>query len=179
MMAGAAPLRRASLLCADAPLAQIPVRIGEARVATGSSLLFTLGLGSCVGVALYDAGAHIGGLAHVMLPRARASHPAAPPGRFATTAIPHLLELMLEQGASMERVQARLAGGASMFSDMLEQEGLRLGERNVEAAREALALAGVPLTGQDVLGTWGRNLFLRTTDGRLVVASVKHGEHVL
>jgi chemotaxis protein CheD len=152
----------------------VPVHIGEVKVADGSSVLFTVGLGSCVAIALYDPYEHIGGLAHAMLPHPDTGRKDAPAGRFATTAVAELIQRMEERGASRGRLRARLAGGASMFRDILDREGLKLGRRNVDAARDALAAAGVSVEAEDVLGTYGRSVFLRTMDGRLLVTSVNH-----
>lgn len=163
----------------EKPLEEMPVRIGEVRVARGDALLFTIGLGSCVAVALYDDRARIGGLAHVMLPQPRNGRHEHQQGRFATTAVPRLIELMLAEGATIRNMRARLAGGASMFRDLLEGDGLRLGRRNVEAARSALASAGLQVEAEDVFGTYGRSVFLRTTDGMLTVTSVDHDDRVL
>jgi chemotaxis protein CheD len=160
-------------------LEEVAVRIGDVKVASAPSVLFTIGLGSCVAIALYDAGAKVGGLAHAMLPDPRSGRRDAPAGRFATTAVPQLLALMEAEGARTARMRARLAGGASMFRDVLEGDGLRLGARNVEAARSALTEAGVPIDGEDVFGTYGRSVFLRTTDGQLVVTSVEHANVIL
>lgn len=171
--------RRSSLEFQDDVLEQVPVRIGEVRVATASSMLFTVGLGSCVAIALYDADAKVGGLAHAMLPHPRDGRGDAPAGRFAVTAVEELLVRMIRDGAARKRLRARLAGGASMFRDVLEGDGLRLGRRNVEAALEALQSADIPVDGQDVFGTYGRSVFLRTSDGKLLVTSVKHPDVLL
>lgn len=151
---------------------QVPVRIGEVRVARETGVLFTIGLGSCVAIALYDRDARVGGLAHAMLPRPIRTRRPAPAGRFATTAVPELIELMVENGADTTRIRARLAGGASMFAALLPEYGLRLGLRNIEAARTALAEAGIPLDGEEVGGEHGRSVFLDTGDGSLLVTSV-------
>jgi chemotaxis protein CheD len=171
--------RRASRLLQGGTLDEVAVRIGELRVARGDSLLFTIGLGSCVAVALYDGVTRIGGLAHAMLPHPRNARPNLPAGRFASSAVPELLALMRAEGALPSRIRARIAGGASMFRDLLDSGGLRLGRRNVEAVRAALQAAGIPIDGEDVFGTYGRSLFLRTTDGSLLVTSVDHDDVVL
>lgn len=171
--------RRSSLAFQSDALHHVPVRIGDVKVAADSSLLFTIGLGSCVAIALYDADRRIGGLAHAMLPHPANGRKDAPPGRFAHTAVQELLQLMQQEGAVPQRLRARLAGGASMFRDVLEGDGLRLGRRNVEAAHAALARAGIPVEGEDVFGTYGRSVFLRTTDGRLLVTSVNHDDVIL
>jgi chemotaxis protein CheD len=175
-MSGDARMQRSSLRFGSEQLAQVPVRIGEVKTAGAESLLFTIGLGSCVAVALYDPVMRIGGMAHAMLPRPAAGHRAGPPGRFASVAVPLLIELLEAEGASPERLRARLAGGASMFSDLLDRTGMQLGRRNVEEARHALEAAGIPIDGENVFGTWGRSVFLRTDDGALLVTSVAHGD---
>lgn len=158
---------------------RVPVRIGEVKVAREQGVLFTIGLGSCVAIVLYDHEARVGGLAHAMLPRPLRTRRPAPPGRFAATAVPELLMRMTEYGADAARVRARLAGGASMFAALLPEYGLRLGQRNVDAAREALSLAGVPLDGEEVGGEHGRSVFLDTCTGRLLVTSALQPEVAL
>ncbi len=158
---------------------RVAVHIGDVKVADGGATLATIGLGSCVAIALYDPISKIGGLAHAMLPHPSNGRRDAPPGRFAATAVPQLLGLMKEAGASPRRIRARLAGGASMFRDLLEGDGLRLGRRNVEAAREALQALHIPIDGEDVFGTYGRSVFLHTDDGRLLVTSVRQPDVVL
>ena len=156
----------------DAALEQLPVRIGDVRVGTNPSLLFTVGLGSCVAIALYDPKTRIGGLAHPMLPEPPNGKPVTVIGRYVATAVPELINVMVAAGAARERLRARLAGGASMFRDVLEGDGLRLGRRNVEAAHHELEQIGIAVDAEDVFGTYGRSVFLRTTDGELLITSV-------
>jgi chemotaxis protein CheD len=159
----------------DDGLQRIHVHIGDVRVAAAESVLFTIGLGSCVAVALYDAELRIGGLIHAMLPDPVNGRSEVPRGRFATTAIPLAVELLEEHGAARSRLTARLAGGASMFRDVLDGDGLRLGRRNVDAARATLQQLQVPVAGEDVLGAHGRSVYFRTSDGLVLVTSVRHG----
>ena len=150
------------------------VRIGELAVCTLRGTLFTIGLGSCVAVALWDDARCVAGLAHVMLPTPADARPGAPHGRFASTAVPALIRLMAEAGAEPARIRARIAGGASMFSRVLTDSGRNLGVRNVAAVTAALEGAWVPLDGQDVGGEHGRSVFLDAADGRLRITSVRH-----
>ena len=160
-------------------LDRVAVHIGDVKVAGEGATLLTIGLGSCVAIALYDPRTKVGGLAHAMLPSPSNARQDVPPGRFATTAVPQLVELMKDAGASRRRIRARLAGGASMFRDLLEGDGLKLGRRNVEAAREALAKLDIPIDGEDVFGSYGRSVYLDTADGRLLVTSVRNPDVVL
>lgn len=158
---------------------KVPVQIGEVKVGGEESLLFTIGLGSCVAIVLYDERMRIGGMAHAMLPTPANGRHSASLGRFVTTAVPALLACMVEHGAAPGRLRARLAGGASMFESVLTDYGRKLGPRNVQAARDALAEAGIPVDGEDVGGTHGRSVFLTVADGRLVVTSVHHADVIL
>jgi chemotaxis protein CheD len=156
-----------------------PVTIGEAKVAGAGAVLFTLGLGSCVAIVLWDRSNRIGGLAHAMLPAPTAGRQAATPARYASTAVDALIAQMLASGAEVSGIRARLVGGASMFNSLLNENGRRLGNRNVEAARSALARAGVPVDREDVGGSHGRSVYLHVDDGRLVVSSILHDDVIL
>ena len=158
---------------------RVPVLIGEAKVAGPGSVLFTVGLGSCVAIVLFDPELCVGGLAHAMLPDPSNGRRNTPASRFASTAVPTLLEMMSAAGAAPDRIRARLAGGASMFEALLNEKGRRLGMRNVEAARAALARAGISLEGEDVGGSYGRSVFLRTADGTVTITSVSHSDVIL
>jgi chemotaxis protein CheD len=151
---------------------EISVKVADQAVASGGETLVTLGLGSCVAIALYDPAARVGGLAHVLLPEPSISRDASNPAKFATTAVPMLIERMREMGARRARLEARLVGGASMFGNLLTSASFNMGERNVLAARAALAAAGVPIRGEEVGGERGRSVRFHLADGRVVVSSV-------
>jgi chemotaxis protein CheD len=158
---------------------RVAVRVGEVRVAAGNTVLFAVGLGSCVGIALYDARARIGGFAHVMLPHPSSARKPTPLGRFASTAIEYLIQEMETAGAARRRLYARLVGGAAMFENLMTDNGPALGERNVESARHALKAAGVPLKGEAVGGNHGRSVHFDMANGRLLVTSVRHPDVIL
>ena len=92
------------------------VRVAEYRAGGAGEVLLTIGLGSCVAVALHDQRAKVGGLAHILLPSPALSRRDPAPGKFPQTAIPLLLQEMVALGARPERITARLAGGAAMSS---------------------------------------------------------------
>jgi chemotaxis protein CheD len=160
-------------------LKRVSVQIGEVKVGGADTVLFTIGLGSCVAIALYDAETRIGGVAHAMLPFPTTQKQATFTGRFVSTAVPQLLTSMAAEGARLETIRARIAGGASMFEKILTDYGRKLGPRNVEAARQVLASAGVPLDAEDVGGSHGRSVFLTIADGSVVVTSVHHDDVIL
>ena len=118
--------------------------------------------------------------AHVLLPERSASRSATNPAKFAESAVPMLLDEMAALGAGpASRLVAKLAGGASMFAALLQSGGLNVGERNIAAARAALARAGVHLAAEDTGGEHGRSVYFHLNDGRLEVRSLKRGTNVL
>lgn len=155
------------------------VRAGAYAVGDGDETFSVIGLGSCVAVILYDREAGVGGLAHVLLPDPSLSTSPERRMRFASTAIPLLLDEMEALGARRERVEARLVGGASMFGELLASDRQNIGARNVEKAREVLASEGLELVGEDVGGDFGRNLRFELEDGSVRVKSFRRADDVL
>jgi chemotaxis protein CheD len=156
----------------------IRVRLADYAVASGDAIISTLGLGSCIAIAVYDAQARVGGLAHVLLPSESMSRDRSNRAKFPSTAVPLLLDEMRKLGAEGPWT-GKLAGGASMFAGLLPVGGMNMGQRNIEAARRALIDAGIAIVGQDIGGDHGRSVFLHVNDGRLVIRSLAHGERVL
>ncbi|MGI8781865.1 MAG: chemotaxis protein CheD [Solirubrobacteraceae bacterium] len=145
-------------------MAETMVRMGElAFSACAGDVLVSLGLGSCIGLALLDRRAAVAGLAHVVLPAADGR--ADSPGRFADTAAPVLLDALLGLGARRTRVEAVLVGGASMFS--FGGNGLEVGQRNDAAVREALARLRIPIVAAETGGSRGRTVRVTVETGRV------------
>jgi chemotaxis protein CheD len=152
------------------------VGMAEAQVAAAPATLATLGLGSCVGVCLYDPALKLGGLVHVMLPEA--TH-GATPAKFADTAVPLLIDMMTAKGASLVRLRAKLAGGAQMFRFPNSGDVLKIGERNVAAVQSALAARGVTVVASDVYGNFGRSIEFDCATGGLTVRTIGQGSKEL
>ena len=143
-------------------MAETMVRMGEyAFSATAGDMLVSLGLGSCIGLALLDRRANVAGLAHVVLPAAEGRGGA--PGKFADTAVPVLLNAVLGLGASRMRLEAVLVGGASMFS--FGGNGLEVGQRNDAAVRDELAKLRIPVRAADTGGSKGRTVRVDVATG--------------
>jgi chemotaxis protein CheD len=154
------------------------VAVADAAVARGDVRLVTMGLGSCVAIALHAPADGAGALAHAMLPDTARPDDALHPARFAATAVSHLARALRASGASGP-FEARLVGGASMFEEMLPAGVRSLGARNVEAARVACRAEGIPVVAEDVGGRYGRSCWFDVADGRLLVRTVSHGERTL
>jgi len=154
------------------------VKVADYAVAAGG-MISTIGLGSCVAIILYDAQARVGGLAHVLLPNEAMSRDRSNPAKFPSSAVPLLLSEMRLLGARLERVRAKIVGGASMFGNLIPAGGINIGERNIAAVRTALSEVKVPIVAEDVGSDHGRSVFLFLDDGRVEVRSLKKGSRVL
>jgi chemotaxis protein CheD len=145
-------------------MSETMVRMGEfSTSAAAGDVLVSLGLGSCIGLALIDRRAAIAGLAHVVLPAAEGRDGA--PGKFADTAVPTLLEAVVQLGARRQRVEAVLVGGASMFS--FGGNGLEVGQRNDAAVREELRKLKIPVAATETGGSRGRTVRVAVEGGRV------------
>ncbi len=157
---------------------KITVNLGEYKVASAPASLITHSLGSCVGVTLYDPTTKLGGLAHIMLPKAPDTinclgNPSiTPSGKYASTAVRSLFDELIKSGVNKKHIVAKIAGGACMFSGFGNlSENMKIGEKNIEAVHESLASLEIPVISQDVGGNTGRTVELRTTDGKLIITS--------
>ncbi len=149
----------------------IRVKIADYGIASAPSILVTCGLGSCVGISLYDEVTKTGGLAHIMLPcGGKGTDPKCRP-RYADTAVEMMLSEMEEMGCGRDRLVAKLAGGASMFPN-LRKAGKGIGDRNVEAVLEILSLLGIPILGADTGGDYGRSIEFDPGTGEMRIKSV-------
>jgi chemotaxis protein CheD len=159
---------------------EIIVKVADFRSGSGSDVLVTLGLGSCVAIALWDAETRVGGLAHVLLPsRSLSGRPTDTPAKFPQAAIPALLAELTLLGADPRRLTARLVGGASMFGNLSPPGSIQMGERNLAATKQVLGSYGIPVVGEAVGGDFGRSVRFQVENGRIEVRSVLHGEQIL
>ena len=157
----------------------VRVKVADYAVRQGNHVISTIGLGSCVAIALYDRDTQVGALAHILLPTPTMSRDTANPAKFPETIVPHMLAEMQALGTRNTRVSAKIVGGASMFGQLVNGSGINVGERNVTATREALAAAGVPIIAEDTGLDYGRSVYFHLADGRLEVRSLKKGDRVI
>lgn len=153
------------------------VKVGMADYKTikSTGILTTLGLGSCVGIALYDRINRIAGLAHIMLPSSIEIKNNSNKAKFADTAVEELINEMILLGACKNFLVAKLAGGSQMFSFDSNVDILRIGERNVIASRKKLKELDVPIIAEDTGGNYGRTIELNSQDGNLLIKTIGHG----
>lgn len=153
-------------------MATIKVGMADLNICKSPDMITTLGLGSCIGIALYDPVTKIGGLAHIMLPDSTQMRNNTNIAKFADTGIEELVKRMVAAGANKNRLVAKIAGGAKMF----EVSGLsaigNVGERNALASKEKLKQLGIPLKAEDTGLNYGRTVELYTETGDFLIKAV-------
>lgn len=142
------------------------VAMGGIEVLREEGVLRTL-LGSCVGLTLYDRKARIGGMAHIVLPASNGV--AAPPGKYADTAIPTLIQMMESLGGQKRYIVAKLAGGADMFAS---SSANAVGELNIDRVESLLQDAKIAVTGRHCGGNKGRRMDLDVRTGKVTIEIV-------
>jgi chemotaxis protein CheD len=153
--------------------ADVRVKVADYAVRRGSDIIATIGLGSCVAIVLYDRETKVGALAHILLPSTSMSRETSNPAKFPETIVPLMLTEMRALGAlSTARISAKIVGGASMFGQLVNGTGINVGERNIAATKDALAVAGIPLIAEDTGLDYGRSVYFHLADGRVEVRSL-------
>ena len=157
----------------------IVVGMADLNVTRAPGTLTTLGLGSCVGIALYDPATKIAGLAHIMLPDSKAIHNNSNVAKFADTAIVKMIADMERLGARRANITAKIAGGAQMFAFNATNDNLRVGDRNVEATKRILQSLRIPLRAEETGASFGRTVELYADDGRFLIKAIGQGIRTL
>ena len=140
------------------------VGMADMNVAKDNGVLITLGLGSCVGIALYDPVAKVAGLAHSMLPDSKEIKNNTNIAKFVDLATIKLTKDMISYGAQQS--------GST-------QQNMRIGDRNVEAAEHMLKRLGIKILSKDVGKTFGRTVELYAADGKFIIKTIEHGTYTI
>ncbi|MBR4277734.1 MAG: chemotaxis protein CheD [Lachnospiraceae bacterium] len=158
----------------------IKVGMADLKTCCPPNTVTTLGLGSCVGVAIRDTSNKVGGLAHVMLPDSTAiKNSQTNIAKFADTGVVELVRQMEELGAVRRRMVAKIAGGAMMFSMQSKSSAMQVGERNAQAVKEKLKELGIPILSEDTGLNYGRTVIFDPETGDFVIKTAGKGEKVI
>lgn len=155
----------------------IKVGIADLNVVKAPDIIRTSGLGSCVGVVIYDATKEIAGMSHVLLPDSKLAKQANfNKYKYADTAIPVLIEKLIKMGARKFALQAKMAGGAQMFQFSSGSDIMRIGPRNVEAVERKLQEYRIPIISSDTGGHIGRTIEFDPETCKLKIRKVNKEE---
>jgi len=149
------------------------VGMADLVVISAPDKLITLGLGSCIGMVIFDSTAKIAGMAHIMLPDSQGSKGSEKIGKFADVAVPAVIDEMIKKGAAKTRMKAKIAGGAQMFAlPGTSTDFLAIGSRNVKETTTMLAKLGIPLVASDTGGNKGRTVEFSTVTWMLSIKTL-------
>jgi chemotaxis protein CheD len=150
--------------------------MAEMVVSKHPATLITLGLGSCIGLVIFDQISRTAGMVHIMLPDSRDVKNNPKPGKFADTAVPLLLDELQKLGVNKSQLRAKMAGGAQMFSIPGKDSAIfSVGNRNVEATLKYLNAEGVKLLASDTGGSKGRSIEFSTETLKFIVKTLGSG----
>ena len=176
LQAGNAAASPAQRSVPAAPNPQIAIGLGEGRVTSDvTEELICYGLGSCVGLCVYDPVVHLAGMAHMVLPDSAQAPKTRGGPKFVDVAVPTLLDRMMELGASRGRMRITLVGGAHILRGAGFADTPPIGERNVEAAIAALTSRGLRAQSMEIGGSRGRTVVLSARTGELSVTTAGVG----
>ena len=158
----------------------IQVGMADIQLAKAPDKLMSAGLGSCIGICVYDPAVKTGVLAHIMLPQmTQLKNMTSSRAKFADTAVEMILEIMAKNGINRSHLQAKIAGGAQMFKFSGENDAMKIGDRNSQAVQEHLRKHNIKLLAKDVGGNHGRTIIFDPANGDLLVRTLGHGERVI
>lgn len=151
---------------------EVKVGMADLNVCVSPDSIITLGLGSCVGAVIYDPVTKICGMAHVMLPDSTAINNNSNKAKFADTGVEELYNKVIAKGAKKERLVAKIAGGAQMFTANQNAPNLNVGARNVEAVKKKLRELGIRVVASDTGDHYGRTVIFYPETGKYLIKSI-------
>ncbi|MEH6942153.1 chemotaxis protein CheD [Bacillus sp. JJ722] len=154
----------------------IKVGIADMNIVHPPYIIRTAGLGSCVGVVLYDQWKEIAGMVHVMLPDSSlAKEGQLNVAKYADTGVRELVKRLQNEGARASMLKAKIAGGAQMFQFSNGNDLMRIGPRNLEAVKKVLNQLKIDLIAEDCGGNNGRTIEFNPKTGMLTIRTVNKG----
>lgn len=158
----------------------IKVGMADLKTCLSPDGLTTLGLGSCIGIAIRDPVTKVGGLAHIMLPDSTAiRNMGTNIAKYADTGITELVRQMELLGARRNRMVAKIAGGATMFAFQSKSDMVQVGARNAEASIKKLKELNIPILAQDTGANYGRTVIFYPETGDYIIRAVGKSETII
>lgn len=150
----------------------IKVRMADFAICKVPEKITTIGLGSCVGIIVYDSSTRICGMLHAMLPDSKRIRNNSNRSKFVDSGMEDMLQMLEQAGVNKRRLTAKLAGGAKMFDFTDENENTSIGYQNVQAAKQILEQLGIPLLAEDTGKNYGRTIVFDPATNELEIKAV-------
>lgn len=152
-------------------MAYINVEMGQLKIGKYNDVLTAYGIGSCVVVICYDKINPVAGMLHGILPEKPAKN--ADENRYINSGVENLIKNLLEIGVSINKIEAKIFGGAKMFD--IKSSGDTIGERNIKKAKEILAKKQIKIVGEDTGSNYGRNIEFYVETKQAMIKSFAKG----
>ena len=152
--------------------AMVTVRMADYKLCTAPNKITTIGLGSCVGIVVYDPGIKVCGMLHAMLPDSTRIRNNSNRMKFVDSGMEDMLKELLQAGVNKRRLAAKLAGGAKMFAFGTENDITSIGDQNVQSAKKMLMRYGIPLLAEDTGKNYGRTIIFDSATNELEIKAV-------
>lgn len=159
---------------------EIDIKTGELAIGKKDMVLKTGSIGSCVVISVYDKNLNIGGLAHSMLPTRKSGEKLAldtvdfesgnVSAKYVDEAVDNLIYGMKKIGGTIDSMEAKLVGGASMFKKLSGDKN-GIGFQNIESARNRLRHYGVLIDNEDTGGSSGKAVSFNLKNGLVEVST--------
>lgn len=165
----------------QAPTSKVAeITMGSLGFSTAEKSILQTFVGSCIAVCVYDTQAKVAGMAHVILPKNNSLDPKPKPeGKFADVALEILVTKLVENGAKLSRLKAKMAGGANVFQNENKKSVFNIGLRNAYAIKSVLAEKKIPLVAEDIGSNGGRWVVFDATTSEMRVKERTKGEKLL
>lgn len=157
----------------------IKVGIADFNVCKSPDKITTIGLGSCVGIVLYSAKSDWCGLAHIMLPSSKEIKHNMNRAKFADTCLEDLISVLDKKGVKRQMLNAKIAGGATMFQFSGGSDTLSIGDRNVKSVKAELASYGIRIVAEDTGENYGRTIIYDPATQDLLIKSAGKPEKTI
>lgn len=151
---------------------EVRVGIADMKIVNNPDKVLTIGLGSCIGISLYDKRKKIAGLVHIMLPDSSKFKIITNEMKYADLAVPILLSKMKGLGCDIRNIEGKIAGGASMFQFADSKTISDVGKRNIEAVKAIMKTSGVAIMASEVGGNRGRTMIVNSENGVVEIKSI-------
>jgi chemotaxis protein CheD len=134
-------------------------------------IIVTHALGSCLGIAVYDPVARLGGILHVMMPVSSINPDKAKsnPCMFVDTGLPAFFKAIYAMGGEKKRLIVKVAGGANVHANGSDR--FAIGKRNYITLKKMFWKNSVLIESEDVGGDKARTMYLEIDTGRVWLAN--------
>ena len=142
---------------------------GEFQFSDDADVRMRTLLGSCVAMTMWHPKRRYGAMCHYMLPTRGSRRTAELDGRFGDEAYLMFLREAIRLGTDPNDYQIKLFGGGDMFPSVNKGGKSAIGQQNVSAGLDILALHGQPVKASHVGGEGHRIVMFDLWDGSVWV----------